>query len=92
MSETTLLEDIASHLTETIKSDLRKSVRYDVRMCNLKLVVHREFKQFLTDKQLMEVSQSTRAKLLVSGINLYVDDEGMVAGRPMTSNWSHSLA
>lgn len=92
VSETTFLDDIASHITEAIKSDLRKEVRYDISMYRLKTAVQNEFGQSVTDKQLIEVAKLARNKLRVSNINLYVDNEGLVAGRPMTLNESHSLA
>lgn len=86
VSETNLLEDIASHLTEVIKSSLRKNVRYDISTRQLKQAIQHEFRQSVTEKQLTEIAKSTRDKLRVSGINLYVDNEGLVAGRPMTFN------
>ncbi len=92
VSEKNLLDDIASHITEAIKSDLRKEVRYDISMYRLKAAVHNEFGQAVTDKQLLEVAKLARDKLRVSNINLYIDNEGLIAGRPMTSNESHSLA
>lgn len=92
VSETTFLDDIASHITEAIKSDLRKSVRYDISMYRLMTAMQNEFGQSITDKQLIEVAKLARDKLRASNINLYVDNEGLVAGRPITLNESHSLA
>ena len=78
-----LIIQIGLWFSESIKSELRKTERCAFGKQQLLLLISKEFRVDLSDKQLIKVLEESRLHLYQVGISLYADNGGIVAGKPM---------